>query len=86
MGEGGAKSKSGCANLLFCIFFAENCMEMKEFGPGGGGMCPWRPLGSTMVKPLFRSPLFYTNILWKKVTGHGNSEVMGSTRTIYLVF
>ena len=25
-------------------FFAENCMEMKEFGPpGGGGARPWRP-------------------------------------------
>ena len=23
-------------------FFAENCMKMKEFGPGGGAR-PWRP-------------------------------------------
>ena len=28
-------SQSGCANLLFCNFFAENCMRMKEFGTGG---------------------------------------------------
>ena len=27
---------------LFCKFFAENCMKMKEFGPGGAR--PWRPL------------------------------------------
>ena len=29
----------------FAIFFAENCMEMKEFGPGGRGrgMHPWPP-------------------------------------------
>ena len=33
----GANSQSGCANLLFCKFFAENCMKMKEIGPQGGG-------------------------------------------------
>ena len=33
-GGGRGNSQSGCANL----FFAENCMKMKEFGsPGGGG-------------------------------------------------
>ena len=26
-------SQSRCTNLLFCNFFAENCMKMKEFGP-----------------------------------------------------
>ena len=30
--------------LLFFNFFAENCMKMKEFGPGGGS-----PLGSANV-------------------------------------
>ena len=30
--------------LLFFKFFAENCMEMKEFGPGG--RVPGAPLGS----------------------------------------
>ena len=30
------------------IFFAENCMKMKEFGPPGS-MRPWRPLGSNNV-------------------------------------
>ena len=39
-GGGGANSQSGCANLLFCKFFAENCMKMKESGPGGA--CTWR--------------------------------------------
>ena len=34
--EGGANSQSRCANLLFLKFFAENCMKMKEFGPGEG--------------------------------------------------
>ena len=28
--EIGANSQSGCANLLF---FAENCVKLKEFGP-----------------------------------------------------
>ena len=32
---GGANSQMGCANLLFCNCFAENCMKMKEFGPLG---------------------------------------------------
>ena len=40
--EGVANSQSGCANLLFCNFFAKNYMKMKEFGPPGGS----RPLGS----------------------------------------
>ena len=31
------------ANLLFCKMCAENCMNMKEFGPGGGAR-PWHPL------------------------------------------
>ena len=30
------------------IIFAENCMKMKESGPGGGAH-PWRPLRSTNV-------------------------------------
>ena len=34
---GGPTHKSGCTNLLFCKFFAENCMKMKEIGPQGGG-------------------------------------------------
>ena len=34
LGWGGdTNSQSGCANLIFYNFFAENCMKMKEFGP-----------------------------------------------------
>ena len=29
--EGGANSQESWSNLLFCKFFAEYCMEMKEF-------------------------------------------------------
>ena len=36
--EEGANSQIGCANLFFC----QNCMKMKEFGPQGG-VHPWRP-------------------------------------------
>ena len=49
--------------VLFCFFFfAENCMKMKEFGPGGGGssLAPpgsangiinvWREVGVTRAK------------------------------------
>ena len=28
---------------LFCQFFAENCMKMKEFGPPGGARVPGAP-------------------------------------------
>ena len=41
--HGGINSLGGCANLLFCKMCAENCMNMKEFGPGGGAR-PWHPL------------------------------------------
>ena len=34
--QGGANFLSGCANL----FFAENCMKMKEFGPPGEACVP----------------------------------------------
>ena len=36
------KGDGGSANLLFCKFFAENCMKMKELVPGG--VRSWRPL------------------------------------------
>ena len=38
---------------LFCKFFVENCMKMKEFGRGGGGARPWRPLGSANAMVSF---------------------------------
>ena len=36
-------SQRGCANLLFGKYFAENCMKMKEIGPGVGASLapPW---------------------------------------------
>ena len=37
---GGANFQGGDKNLLFGQFFPENCMKMKEFGPGGGGAVP----------------------------------------------
>ena len=40
-------TKSWCANLLFCILFAENCMKMKEFGPQGG--FPDNPLDPPLI-------------------------------------
>ena len=44
----GANSLSGCANLLFCKFFGENYMKMKEFGPQ-------RRRGSSLAPPPFGS-------------------------------
>ena len=41
LGGGGAPTpQSGFANLFFCKSFAKNCMNMKEFGHGGGGGVP----------------------------------------------
>ena len=40
--RGASNSQSGCANLLFCNFFAENYMKMKEIA-SRGGMLPWSP-------------------------------------------
>ena len=37
--------------IIFQIF-AKNCMKMKEFGPPGGGACPWRP---TLDPPMPRA-------------------------------
>ena len=34
---GGANFQGVDTNLLFNQIFPENCMKMKEFGPGGGG-------------------------------------------------
>ena len=35
-------SRTGCANLLFCNFVAENCKKMKEFEPSRKKtMYPW---------------------------------------------
>ena len=45
-GGGETNSRGGCANLLFCKMCAENCMNMKEFGRGGGERVPGTPVGS----------------------------------------
>ena len=38
--EGGAPTPK---ILLFCEYFAENCMKMNEFGPPGGPRIPVTP-------------------------------------------
>ena len=44
--EGGANSRRGCKNLLFCKRATEICMKMKECGPTES-MRPCHLLGST---------------------------------------
>ena len=46
---GCANSQNRCANLLFCNFFVQNCMKMKEFGRGGGARVP----GASLDAPLY---------------------------------
>ena len=42
-GEGAHQPLSLGENLLFDKVFAENCMKMKETGPGGGGVLDPKP-------------------------------------------
>ena len=50
---GCTNSHSGCANLLFRIFWAENCTKMKELGPRGGGIS-----GAPLDHPMIHLVLF----------------------------
>ena len=45
--RGGANFRGRCTNLLFCKFFVQNCMKMKEFGPRGGA-------GASLARPWIR--------------------------------
>ena len=47
---GGVNSQSGCANLLFCKIFAENCMK-KNLNPGSVPGAPWDP-------PMVLDPIY----------------------------
>ena len=48
----GANFQGGGANLLFGPIFTENCMKMKEFGPGGGLRAYLAPPPLRNVLPL----------------------------------
>ena len=64
---GGANSKRGCANVLFCKFVAENYTKMKEFGSWGGGGAPDTLFGSANAERLKEIYLFKINkILYKR--------------------
>ena len=67
--EGGTNSQSGCTDLLFCNFFAENCMKMKEFGP----RVPGAPLISATERVFLRIPL--GNGLNKKCSGGSKRDL-----------
>ena len=53
-GRGGGNSQVG----VILQIFAENCMEMKEFGPRGGGTRPWLQVTS----PPLDLPMVCTRI------------------------
>ena len=43
--------------LLFCNYFAENCMKMKEFGPGGASLAaPLDPPMPTVYSDEYLQP------------------------------
>ena len=52
---GGAKSWVWDKNLLFRKIFAENCMKMKEIGPGGLCIPSPPPPGSTNVNSFYKA-------------------------------
>ena len=57
--EGGAPTP----NLgLFCNFFAENCMKIKEFGPPGGHASLVPPLDPPMLKLPMDCPFEDNNL------------------------
>ena len=58
----GANSWRECANLLFCKFFPENWIKMKELGRKGG-LCPWHyPLNSPLVSfPVQQKKIYKCN-------------------------
>ena len=57
---GGANSQRGWANLLFGQLFAEKCMKMKKFGPGGSASPAPPPLRSTNAIHCEHSRFFFT--------------------------
>ena len=48
---------------VFCNFFAENCMKMKEFGPKGGHTSWAPPLDPPMISMYLFS--LFDNLMWK---------------------
>ena len=50
--RGNTNTQSRCANLLFCKFFAENYMKMKEFGLRRGCVSLAPPLDLPMVNSV----------------------------------
>ena len=58
--QGGANSRRGCINLLFCQICAENCMKMKEFGSRGTCVLPMDPpLGCNVATSKVGNRLLY---------------------------
>ena len=58
---GGANFQGGDANLLFGQIFTENCMKMKEFGPGGQcvSLAPPLDLLMELLIPFFIATFFF---------------------------
>ena len=61
----GANLQGGGANLLFGQKFPENCMKIKEFGPGGERV-PGCPLRSANEKRKIRKQMDYSFCQVKK--------------------
>ena len=77
-------SRAGCTNFklgLFCKFFAENCMKMKDFGPARGHASLVPPLDPPVLNNLIQSggdPGFSTGgapILWGIGCGGGGANI-----------
>ena len=63
---------------LFCKFFTENCMKMKEFGSPGGGV-PRAPLDPPMLpstEETILSSFDYFNALTKIPVQHIRLQVL----------
>ena len=76
MDPGGANSQSGCANLLFCKFVAENCMKMKEFEPREGHASLTTPLDLPMdtVNYCAFSKFVYDNMYFSQIVEYWRTK------------
>ena len=56
---GGANFQGGSENLSFNHIFPENCMKMKEFGPGGGASVALPLRSATALVKVFNTSFLH---------------------------
>ena len=75
-GGGSPTPQFGVKNLSFSKIFAENCMKMKEIGPGACVLAPPSPgsanaCGIIVLKGKITSIVFFRTLIFSTVCRHG---------------